>query len=85
MQTKIKEIIMNNRVFPLIVLLTGLVLLIPLIVMQFSNEVNWNLFDFLVAGILLLGTGFLFVFLARKMPKRKITIAIILTLTFLYI
>lgn len=32
-------------------------LLIPLIAMQFTNEVNWSTFDFMVAGVLLYGTA----------------------------
>ena len=40
-------------------LVTGLVLLIPLVGMQFSEEVNWTVGDFVFAAILLAGTGFL--------------------------
>lgn len=40
-----------------IVLAVALLLLIPFIAMQFTNEVNWGPFDFVVAGVLLLGTG----------------------------
>lgn len=31
----------------------GLIITIPLIAMQFTNEVNWSLFDFIIAFILL--------------------------------
>jgi hypothetical protein len=34
--------------------------------MQFTNEVNWTLFDFVVAGVLLLGTGFICELVIRK-------------------
>lgn len=34
-----------------------ILLLIPLVAMQFTAEVNWDLFDFLVMGTLLLFTG----------------------------
>jgi hypothetical protein len=40
------------------IVLTVVLLLIPLIAMQFTNEVNWTLFDFVVAGFIL-GTGFI--------------------------
>lgn len=36
---------------------TFILLLVPLIAMQFSNEVKWTVFDFIVAAILLFGTG----------------------------
>lgn len=41
-------------------------LLIPLIAMQFSSEVNWSLFDFLVAGALLSAVGFAINFVIGK-------------------
>ena len=46
----------NKRLFG-IILAIGLLLLIPLIAMQFTTEVDWTAFDFLVMGVLLLGTG----------------------------
>lgn len=43
----------------ILILSSILVLLaIPFIAMQFSSEVQWSLFDFLVAGGLLLALGF---------------------------
>ncbi len=38
----------------------GLILLLPLIAMQFSAEVNWNVTDFAFAGALLIGVGVTF-------------------------
>src|SRR4029079_7641006 len=35
----------------------GILLLIPLIAMQFSKEVQWGPFDFLVMGAMLAGVG----------------------------
>jgi hypothetical protein len=37
--------------------------------MQFTNEVKWSLFDFVVAGVLLLGTGLVCEFVMRKVKK----------------
>lgn len=58
------------------------ILSIPLIAMQFTPEVDWNLADFLIMGVLLVGTGFMFVVgcsLVRTMRSRVI-IALVLGL-----
>lgn len=69
MQTESKDLIMQNRVFGWIALGTGLVLSIPLIAMQFTAEVNWQLNDFIIMGILLFGMGSLFIGVARVVPR----------------
>ena len=61
-------------------------LLIPFIAMQFTNEVNWSVFDFIVAGILLFGTSLAIEFVLRKVKNTKHRIlicGIILLLLFL--
>lgn len=60
----------------IIVLTVALLLLIPLIAMQFTNEVNWTLLDFIVAGVLLLGTGLMCELVIKKVKKMKHRIAI---------
>jgi hypothetical protein len=45
---------------------TAILLLIPLIAMQFTQEVNWDLFDFIVAGFLLFSTGAVYKLVTRK-------------------
>lgn len=44
---------------------TGVILLLPLIAMQFSDEVNWTVSDFVFAGGLLLGAGVTYELAAR--------------------
>jgi hypothetical protein len=69
-----------------IVLTVVILLLIPFIAMQFTEEVNWTLTDFVVAGILLLGTGLMceiVMRMVRKIRYRIIIIAIILAALFL--
>ena len=44
--------------------------------MQFTDEVNWTLADFIVAGVLLLGTGLLCELVVRKVTKIEYMIAL---------
>ena len=71
---------MKNKRLIIIVLLAALLLLIPLIAMQFTNEVNWTLFDFIVAGILLFGAGLLCELVMRKVNKTGYRIVLCLVI-----
>ncbi|MBU4404821.1 MAG: hypothetical protein KKG79_04320 [Acidobacteria bacterium] len=46
--------------------MTAFILLLPLLAMQFTDEVAWDLADFAVAGTLLFGTGLTYELIARK-------------------
>lgn len=59
----------NKRLFIIESVASG-ILLIPLIVMQFTSEVNWTFGDFLIAALLLLGTGAV-LDLALRIVKKK--------------
>ncbi len=67
---------MQNKRLIGIVLTVALLLLIPLVAMQFTEEVNWSLSDFVVMGVLLLGTGLMCELVMRKVNKIKYRIAI---------
>ncbi|QEK53148.1 hypothetical protein FYC62_16775 [Pedobacter aquae] len=59
----------------------GAILLIPFIAMQFTSEVDWSLFDFILMGILLTGTGLLIELVIRKIktnPQRLMVLGVIL-------
>ncbi|ERM80505.1 hypothetical protein P872_13045 [Rhodonellum psychrophilum GCM71 = DSM 17998] len=60
-----------------IVLAVAFLLLLPLIAMQFTEEVAWTLLDFVVMGVLLLGTGLLSEFIIRNVKNLNTRIAII--------
>jgi hypothetical protein len=49
-----------------VALATALVLSVPLVAMQFIDEVAWGVFDFAVAAVLLGGTGLIHQLAARK-------------------
>lgn len=57
---------MQSKNFARIALATGLILLIPLAAMQFTEEVNWDVFDFAFMGALLFGTGLAYELLAAN-------------------
>jgi phosphatidylserine synthase len=61
--------IIENKRFIGIVLIIVFLLLTPLIAMQFTNEVNWNLADFVLAGVLLLGTSLICEVVMRKVKE----------------
>ena len=62
-----------------------LVLLLPLIAMKFSNEVNWSLFDFIIAGVLLFGMGIILDLILSKVNKIGYRIALVIALFILLI
>ena len=68
--------ITQNKRLTGIVLAVAFLLLIPLIAMQFTNEVDWKPRDFAIMGTLLLGTGLLCEFVLRKVKKIEYRLAI---------
>jgi len=58
--------IMRNKALFRIALATACILLLPLLAMQFTDEVVWDLADFAVAGVLLFGAGLTYELIARK-------------------
>lgn len=68
---------MKNKRFIGILLTIAFLLSIPLIAMQFTNEVNWTLSDFIVAGVLLLGTGLTIEAIARNVKNKQTQIALV--------
>lgn len=52
-----------------IVLTVGILLMVPLVAMRFTTEVNWTAFDFTVAGVVLLTTGLLCELVIRKVTN----------------
>lgn len=65
----------NKRIIIILSIVTTL-LLIPLAAMQFSTEVRWSLFDFVIAAILLYGTGLTIELILRKVKQTKFRIII---------
>lgn len=70
MPIQISNVINSNKAFAWLALGTAAILSIPLIAMQFTDEVVWGAEDFIAMSILLFGTGSLFVIVARLIPSQ---------------
>ena len=68
----------KNKRLTGIMLSVAILLLIPLIAMQFTSEVDWSAFDFAIAAVLLSGTGLLCEFVLRKVKKVEYRVVICL-------
>ncbi len=55
----------NQRLLAILITV-AVILSLPLIAMQFTDEVDWNLRDFIIMGVLLTGTGLLCELVMRK-------------------
>lgn len=83
---KSNDIVMNDKVFLWIGAGTVLLLLIPAFLMYFQvalldpgsgyEVINWGMEDFIAMGILLFGAGSSFIFLARRIKKNRLLIAL---------
>lgn len=66
----------NTRLIGIMALATAM-LLLPLIAMQFTSEVDWDVADFVIMGILLYGTGLVCEFVLRSVKKPAYRLALV--------
>jgi hypothetical protein len=86
MKSELANLVLDNKVFAWIAVATALLLLIPLVAMQFTGEVNWTSGDFVVMGALLFGTGSLFVLVARRVERKYwVAVGFVVGVAFLYL
>jgi dipeptide/tripeptide permease len=76
---------MKNKSQKNILIVVAILLSIPLIAMQFTDEVSWIILDFVVMGILLLSIGFICELTIRKVSKIKPRIAICITILVVFL
>ncbi|MEL6300034.1 MAG: hypothetical protein AAFV47_10730 [Pseudomonadota bacterium] len=60
-----------HRSFVVLTLLTLAVLLVPLVAMQYTTEVNWQLGDFVAFGVLFFAAGSCGLFVLRRFAGRQ--------------
>ena len=86
MNQKMNDAVGQNSVFLWIAIATAAILLIPLVALQFTAQVSWDMADFIVMGALLFGMASLFVVAARTTARRhRKLIGVIFVAAFLYI
>ena len=71
---------MMIRILPIV----GLLLLIPLIAMQLTNEVNWSFFDFIIMGGMLTITGLLIGIILKNVKNSKNRLILIVTIVMIF-
>ena len=69
-------IIMQNKNIIRIMLATAFILLLPLLAMQFTDEVVWDWADFAVGGALLFAAGLMYELVARTIDKIVYRVAV---------
>lgn len=86
MNLETTDIIRQKNPFLWVAIATCVILLIPFVAMQFTNEVTWNIMDFIVMGFLLFSFGCLFILVSRKTHRKyRLAIGALFTIVFLYI
>ncbi|MDT0596634.1 hypothetical protein [Glaciecola petra] len=84
--TNTKNIIEQKAIFGWLAFGTFLVLLVPAVAAQFTQAVQWGASDFIVMGLLIFGSGCLFIVLARKIsPKYWFGVAALVILALVYV
>ena len=78
-------VMMKNKNIIGILLAAAFILLLLFFVIQISDEVNWDLFDFALAGALLIGAGLMYYLLTRKTGNFPYRAAVIVALATAFI
>ncbi len=75
---------MTKKRIAIILIIVATILLIPFIAMQFTSQVKWSLFDFVIMGFLLIFLGLTISLIQYKFikPNQRVAIIIILIVVF---
>ena len=76
---------MNSRTLILVFSAIALLLAIPAVSMQFTDEVNWTLWDFFVAAFLLSIFAFILLYIRNHTRTRKRRILLYLASIFIFL
>ena len=65
-----------NQRLAAVIVVVAILLLIPFLAMRFTGEVNWTAIDFVIAGVLLMGTGLMCELVLRVVKKFTYRVAL---------
>ena len=82
---EVTDMFIQNKRLVILLISAALLMLLPFIAMQFSNEVNWSIFDFMVMGSLLFGTGLISELVLRKINKKRHRIILFLAIAAMFL
>lgn len=85
MRTKSTNLTNQNQDIINVFVVTGIILLIPVIGMQVSTEWDWSLSDFVIIGFLLISAGLSYVFAARRLKNHSFILGFVIALAVLLI
>lgn len=66
-------------------IIATMILLVPAIAMQFTDEVNWGVYDFLIMGALLVITGLAIEVVIRTTSKTRSRVALIFAIILVFL
>lgn len=75
---------MINKRLIIVLSIVVILLLIPLVAMQFDSGANWSLMDFVKMGLLLFGAGILCEIVLRKVKTIKYRVIICLAILIIF-
>jgi hypothetical protein len=73
-----------SRAAVTIAAMTAALLMVPLLAMQFTDEVNWGVGDFIAAGVLLSCAGMAYLVAARRARGRLQTFAVAIVVVLVF-
>jgi Kef-type K+ transport system membrane component KefB len=76
---------MKTLFLPKMLLAIGALLLVPLVAMQFTNEVNWSVADFIIMGFLLTSAALLLKLVSSIGLSKKTKIGLSLGVLLLFL
>lgn len=76
---------MKGKPLLVIAFSVGLILLLPFVASQFTEDVNWTFIDYFVMGFLLVSVGLLSNLVLQKVKKLRFRIALLVAILMVFL